>query len=462
MKAMISCGILVLALAVWVPPSGEARGASAGAPNASDTADLVASLLPTVVSIESSRPRSSSGGDRTVSMNEPNFSRSLGSGFIIDPSGLIVTNKHVIEDASHVTVTLQNNATYRATLLGQGIETDIALLKIEALHPLPSVTFGDSDKIRPGDPVLAIGNPLGLGGSVSGGIVSALNRDIGDSPFGDFIQTDAAINHGNSGGPLFDSRGQVIGMNTAIISPTAGSAGLGFAIPANDVQFVVAQLRRYGRVHAGWIGVELQRLTPALLAAARLDQSATGVVVSVDPGGPAEAAGIQPGDIVISEAGKAPTDTRSFTLAIAAQEPGSTCRVVIWRDRRRIDLTVGVREWPATSRAGPMTVKTDTVDMNAPDFGLRLSPLTEVARERYKLSQTADGVTVTSIDPTSPAATTELFVGDIIREVQHVLVKTPADVMSTLSSTRASGNKYAMMLIEGPDGLRWISLPLGE
>lgn len=329
MKVMTSCGMLVLALAVWVPPPGEARGASAGAPNASETADLVASLLPTAVSIESSRPRSPSGGSGTTAMYEPNFTPSLGSGFIIDPSGLIVTNKHVIEDASHLTVTLQDNATYRATLLGQGIETDIALLQIEALHPLPSVTFGDSDKIRPGDPVLAIGNPLGLGGSVSAGIVSALNCDIGDSPFGDFIQTDAAINHGNSGGPLFDSRGRVIGMNTAIISPTAGSAGLGFAIPANDVQFVVAQLRRYGRVHAGWIGVELQRLTPAILAAARLDQSATGVVASVDPGGPAEAAGIQPDDIVISEAGKVPTDTRSFTLAIAAQEPGSSSSVVI-------------------------------------------------------------------------------------------------------------------------------------
>jgi serine protease Do len=178
--------------------------ARAEPPIASETADLVASLLPTVVSIAKSRPRTSSESNGTTTVNGPSVSRSFGSGFIIDSSGLIVTIKHVIEDASHLTVTLQDNATYRATLLGQGIEADIALLKIEALRPLPAVTFGDSDAIRPGDPVLAIGSPLGLGGSVSAGIVSALNRDIGDSPFADFIQTDAAINHGNSGGPLFD------------------------------------------------------------------------------------------------------------------------------------------------------------------------------------------------------------------------------------------------------------------
>ena len=228
--------------------------------------------------------------------------RSLGSGFMIDPGGVIVTNRHVIEGASDITVVLQSGQSFRATLMTAAGIADVALLHIASTVALPVLSFGDSDKVRVGDQVLAIGNPLGLGGSVTRGIVSALNRDIRETPFDDFIQTDAAINHGNSGGPLFNESGEVIGMNTAIYGApedlNSGSIGLAFAMPSNDVRFVVQRLLQYGRVRAGSIGVRLQRLTPTLADALQLHRLDGGLVAGVDPGGPGEQAGIQDGDVI--------------------------------------------------------------------------------------------------------------------------------------------------------------------
>ena len=432
-----------------------------GAPGA--MADLVGRLLPCVVSISSSRsgPRAEPGPSRSAA-STPNFRRTSGSGFIIDASGLIVTNKHVVADAESLTVTLQDDSTYRASLVGQGITTDIALLKIEALRPLASVTFGDSDRMRPGDPVLAIGNPLSLGGSVSAGIVSAVNRDIGgDGPFADFIQTDAAINHGNSGGPLFNAAGEVIGMNTAIFTPNAasGSVGLGFAIPSRDVAFVVEQLRRYGRIHAGWVGLQLQRLTPGIIQAAHLTQPATGIVSDVDPGGPAAEAGVQPGDVVIRCTEHQASDPRSFLLVVAALEPGHRSGLVVWRDGRELTLPIVVEAWPAM-RDAPTQVPPVPMRMDVEDFGLTLAKLGEAQRLRFQGGNFPDGVVVRDIDPASPAATTALGLGAVIREASHTVVHEPADVIQALARARDAGEQSALLLIEDDDGLRWITLPL--
>ena len=441
-------------------------------------ADLVAKLLPTVVSVASSRavPSGSTNGGSSAASGDRRIS---GSGFIVDPSGLILTNKHVIAGAAHLTVTLQDGTTYRATLVGQAIVSDIALLKIVPMRPLPAVTFADSGTARPGDAVLAIGNPLGLGGSVSSGIVSAIGRDIGGlSPFGDYIQTDAAINHGNSGGPLFDARGRVIGMNTALYSPNpeGGSVGLGFAIPSNDLLVVGGMLREYGRIHAGWIGVHLQRLTPGLANATGLIYSATDgsdtrpsrpgappvgvIVVDVDPAGPAAKAGMEAGDVIIGGAGITPTDPRSLEFAIAKEEIGSKSPIVVWRDGHEITLTPIVAEWPSMRGASAPPSDPVEVRMDAPDFGLILAPAGAAERQRYDLTPATGGVLVRDIDPASAAATTELTPGDVVREVQHKVVSTPAEVLQALTQAREGGARYGSLLIDGPGGLRWMALAL--
>ncbi len=441
--------------------AGPARAYDSFPPGA--MADLVVRLLPSVVSIASSRPnRPASADARSVGMMVPNLWRTNGSGFIVDPSGLIVTNKHVVRDAVSLSVTLEDNSTYRAVLVGQGIESDIALLKIEARRELPAVTFGNSDLIRPGDPVLAIGNPLGLGGSVSAGIVSAVNRDIGgEGPFADFIQTDAAINHGNSGGPLFDSAGEVIGMNTAIFTPTAdsGSVGLGFALPSRDVQFVVGQLRRYGRVHAGWLGMQVQRLTPGIVEATRLAGPATGIVSDLVPGGPAAEAGVKVGDVVVRCTEHGPLDPESFLLTVAMLEPGHRSGLVVWRDGAELTLPVVVQEWPAM-RDAPAQAAPAELRMDAASFGLSLREPTERDRRRFEASHFKDGAVVEDIDPATPAATTTLGLGDMIRQVGAAAVGKPADVIGELERERGAGEQKALILIENDDGVRWTTMPL--
>jgi serine protease Do len=449
---------LAIALALG---AGPARAYDAFPPSA--MSDLVVRLLPSVVSIASSRPNRPQVADsRSVGMTVPNLWRTSGSGFIVDASGLIVTNKHVVRDAVSLSVTLEDNSTYRAVLVGQGIESDIALLKIEARRELPAVTFGNSDLIRPGDPVLAIGNPLGLGGSVSAGIVSAVNRDIGgEGPFADFIQTDAAINHGNSGGPLFNAAGEVIGMNTAIFTPTAesGSVGLGFALPSRDVQFVVGQLRRYGRVHAGWLGMQVQRLTPGIREAAHLAEPATGIVSDIVPGGPAAEAGVRIGDVLVRCTEHDPLDPGSFLLTVSMLEPGHRSGLVVWRDGAEVTLPVVVQEWP-TMRDAPAQAAPAELRMDAASFGLSLREPTERDRRRFEASHFTDGAVVEDIDPASPAATTTIGLGDVIRQVGAAAVGKPAEVVGELERERDAGEQKALILIENDDGVRWTTMPL--
>ncbi|MDP9095392.1 MAG: Do family serine endopeptidase, partial [Pseudomonadota bacterium] len=277
------------------------------------------------------------GGGRAVS---------LGSGFIIDKSGYIVTNNHVIDGADEISVTLTDNTTLKAKLVGKDDRVDLALLKVETDHPLTAVSFGDSDTSRVGDWVLAIGNPFGLGGSVTAGIVSARGRDIRQGPYDDFIQTDAAINRGNSGGPLFNMNGEVIGINTAIYSPSGGSVGIGFSVPANLAKPVIMQLREYGHARRGWLGVRIQQVTPDIAEAIGLKDVQGAMVAGMNDGGPADKAGIHNGDVILKFNGQDVKEMRTLPRLVAETEVGKQVPVVLWRDHKEVTVQASTGELP--------------------------------------------------------------------------------------------------------------------
>src|SRR5271165_2615119 len=389
-----------------------------------DVSDMVPKLLPAVVNISTRQliapPNGKSG---QISEQSASTRQSLGSGFIIDPSGVIVTNNHVIANAYDITVTLQDNQELVATLVATSTVADLAVLKVNAGKALPTVPFGDSNTARVGQPVVAIGNPLGLGGSVSAGIISALNRDLMSSPYDDYIQTDAAINHGNSGGPLFNLKGEVIGVNTAIFSPLpqGGSIGLGFAIPSENVQFVIDQLRRYGSVRAGFLGAHVQQVTPDIARAVALPEIAGAIVDDVVPGGPAETAGLRQGDVILRVGDQKITDTRAVARAIAHAPIGGTIDLDAWRDRQTRTLRVTVVEWPGDLiAAGPGAPPPPPPQpaMQAGDMGLHLTPVTDIERRKYKLPASEKGLVVTGVTPLSPAYDRGLSPGDVIEKVQ--------------------------------------------
>jgi serine protease Do len=274
--------------------------------------------------------------------------RALGSGFIVDPAGYIVTNNHVIDGAREVSVTLSDGTEHRARVIGRDDKTDVALIKIDAGHELPYVAFGNSDEAREGDWVLAVGNPYGLGGTVTAGIISAHGRNINEGPYDDFLQIDAPINPGNSGGPLFNQSGQVVGIDTAIYSPSGGSVGIGFAVPSNVAKSVVSQLRKSGSVTRGWLGVSMQSLTPSLAKAVGLADAKGVLVDEVTPGSPAASAGLRQGDVIIAYNGRSIQDGRDLALAVANTPAGERANLSVWREGRSASLTVLVRSQPAT------------------------------------------------------------------------------------------------------------------
>lgn len=454
---------LVLSISLVLPAAMLLSPAPVRAAEASwSLADVIAPLLPAVVNISVKEivmaPPAEPGQARQA---PPRNKMSLGSGFIIDPAGIIVTNTHVIANAYEITVTLEDNTALRATVMGM-CSCDIALLKVTPDNPLPTVKFGDSDNLRIGDPVVVIGNPLGLGVSVSAGIVSALNRDIRTGPFDDYIQTDAAINHGNSGGPLFNIKGEVIGINTAIISPTSGSVGIGFAIPANDSSYVVDQIRRNGRMRVGWLGISVQQVTPEIAQAAGLhDIWSSAIVTAVDPGGPS-ADSIHEGDIIRKFADKNFRDIREFMRAVAVTPIGQTTSVVILRDGVEHTLPLVVDEWPEDLKLIGVTptgsTQLDRADQ--PDLGLHLAALTDELRSEYKLGADQKGVLVTDITPDSAAGNTKIRPGNVIVKVQQDAVNSPADVLERLDNARMQNRRYALILVQTKIGLRWASLAL--
>jgi serine protease Do len=389
--------------------------------------------------------------------------QSLGSGFIIDPSGVVVTNNHVIEGADEITVVMQDGTSLRATLVGADPRTDLAVLRVTSERPLPSVPFGDSDTAQVGDWVVAIGNPFGLGGSVTAGIVSARGRDIRQGLYDDFIQTDAAINRGNSGGPLFNLAGEVVGINTAIYSPTGGSIGIGFSIPSNLARNVTAQLREHGRVRRGWLGVNIQQVTDEIAESLGLRGARGALVARAQEGGPAAAGGIQAGDVILRFNNAEVREMRNLPRIVADTNVGSQVPVVVWRDGREQTVTITVAELPAEQQQAAVQPNQPTPRPQQTDLaglGLRVAPITPEARERFSLRAETRGVVITEVAPGSPGAERELRPGDVIVEVQQERVNTPQEVQERIERLRRQNRATALLLIESAQGQRWVPLRL--
>ncbi|MFN0042954.1 MAG: Do family serine endopeptidase [Alphaproteobacteria bacterium] len=383
---------------------------------------------------------------------------SLGSGFIVDASGYVVTNFHVIEGADEITVTLQDERILPAKIIGRDQKTDLALLKVESARPLPAVNFGDSAAVRVGDWVLAIGNPFGLGGTVTAGILSARGRDIQAGPYDDFLQTDASINKGNSGGPMFNIKGEVIGVNTAIFSPSGGSVGIGFAIPSNQVRAIVAQLRDFGRAKRGWLGVQIQSVTEEIAENLGLGAGAArgALVAGVSDGSPARKAGIQPGDVILSFDGKDVRKMRSLPSIVAETPVGRRAPVMLWRKGKEQTVTVEVAELVEAEQAAsaPATGDgkggTSSGEGTIAELGLVLAPLTPESRERFAIGKGVLGVVVTSVANGGPGAEKGLTPGDVIVEVEQEKVASPAQVQAKVAAARKEGRKAVLVLIERP------------
>jgi serine protease Do len=392
---------------------------------------------------------------------------SLGSGFVIDPSGLIVTNNHVIEGADEILINFTDGTKLKVTkILGHDPKTDLALLKVEPKKPLHAVTFGDSAKMRVGDWVMAIGNPFGLGGSVTVGIISATKRDINAGPYDDFLQTDAAINRGNSGGPLFNMDGQVIGVNTAIISPSGGSIGIGFAVPSNSAVQVIDQLKQYGETRRGWLGVHVQNVTDEIAESLGLNEPKGALVATVSPDSPAATAGIQPSDVILSFDGQAIENMRSLPRAVAATPIGKSVAVQVLRKGQTMDVNVTVGQLPASEEAADDATQDDSSggQGDAPEheelLGMSIAPLTDELRSQYGIGQAIEGVIITEVKPDSPAAQKDVKPGDVIVEVTQEKVKQPGDVLARLEAVKKSGRHTVLLLLSDAKGeLRFVAVP---
>jgi serine protease Do len=395
----------------------------------------------------------------------PQTVQSLGSGFVISPEGYIVTNNHVIADADEITVNFSDGTALTATLVGTDPKVDLALLKVEPAAPLPFVSFGDSDVARVGDWVLAIGNPFGFGGSISAGIISAHHRNINSGPYDDFIQTDAAINKGNSGGPLFNMAGEVIGVNSAIISPTGGSIGIGFSIPANLAKGVIEQLRQYGMTRRGWLGVRIQTVNDEMAEALGMDKAMGALVADVTPGGPAIDGGIEPGDVIIKFDGADVAEMRDLPRMVADTEVDKTVRVVVFRKGKTLTLkiTIALLE----EQGGTVTAKTpDTEEQGADDLeltalGLTLGTLSANARSQFGIPDDITGVVVTGVANGGSAAEKGVRPGDVIVEVGQEPVTSPGEVDARVADAVTAGRKSVLFLIQSGSDLRFVPLSLG-
>jgi serine protease Do len=467
--------VAAAALAVAAPAAAQLPGPGAPA----SFADLAERLSPAVVNISTA----TNVGEAAPEMpdippgapfedlfrdfferhqNGPRTVNSLGSGFVISADGYVVTNNHVIENADEITVNFPDGESLVAKLVGTDPKTDLALLKLEPPAPLPFVPFGDSDAMRVGDWVMAIGNPFGLGGSVSAGIVSARNRDINAGPYDDFIQTDAAINRGNSGGPLFNLAGEVIGVNTAIISPTGGSIGIGFSVPSNIAKNVIAQLRDFGETRRGWLGVRIQTVTPELAESLSLPEPAGALVADVTAGGPAAEAGIVAGDVIVTFDGEKVPSMRELPRMVADTPVGERVPVEVIRKGERLSLMVdlGRLEEGEAQEAAADPAPDAAPPAAASALGMTMEALTPERRAELGLGDDVAGVLVTAVAPASPAAEKGMKADDVIVEVGQEPVSTPADVLARIEATRADGRKSALLLVRSGEELRFVAIAL--
>jgi serine protease Do len=385
---------------------------------------------------------------------QPREVRGLGSGFIVDSSGLVVTNHHVIKGADKIMVTLHDGRRLPATVKGVDDRTDLALLEIESDTPLEAVRFADSDAARTGDWVVAVGNPFGLGGSYTAGIISARGRDIGSSPEDDFLQIDAPINQGNSGGALFNVRGEVVGVNTAIFSPNGGNVGIGFAVPANIAQRVVGQLKSHGAVARGWLGVRLQALTPELAEGLGIEGSKGALVASVEPNGPAANAGLRPGDVISAVDSDATESARDLARQIARRSKGDEVALQVWREGKSVSV-LATLEKLANAEEAPVS--------SAPDqgLGLTLAPLTPELARRFGHSDSSAGALIVEVAEGSLAARGNLTPGMLIVGVGTTATPTPESVATELRQARAADSNRVVLRIEDPEGRTgFVAVPL--
>ena len=390
----------------------------------------------------------------------------LGSGFIIDAEGHIVTNKHVVGDASKVEVTLQDGDKYTAKIIGTDARTDLAVLKIDAGKPLPYVSFGNSDDAQIGDWVVAVGNPFGLGGSVTTGIISARGRDIHTGQFDDFLQIDAPINRGNSGGPTFNLNGQVIGINTAIYSPNGGSVGIGFAVPSNVAKKVVTALEEHGKVERGWLGVQIQPVTPAIASSLGLKTDHGALVAVVTPGSPSAAAGLKQGDVILAFNGEDITTLRDLPHDVAGSNPGTNATLTVWRDGKQQQLDVKLGEMPANPQVA--SAQSNNNDEGQPTessvapLGLRLAPLTNDFRHDLHLGRDVHGVVITRVESGSIADNIGLARGDVIMSIDQQPATSPQEAADKLQDIAKSPNKSALLLLNRHGVTQYLGVALGK
>jgi serine protease Do len=461
--------LLLLTTPVWARPAPDSF------------AELAKRLLPTVVNISTSQtlkappqnampqlPPGSPLEDLFKNFlgpkpNTPRHVTSLGSGFIIDPSGYVVTNNHVIEDSDQITVSLQDGTQLAAKVVGRDTKTDLALLKVTPKKPLPATKFGDSDHAQVGDWVIAIGDPFGIGSTVTAGIVSARNRNINAGPYDDFIQTDAPINRGNSGGPLFDMDGNVIGINSANFSPSGGSVGIGFAIPSNLAREVMGQLRQFGVARRGWIGVRIQQVTTEIAEGLGLPTTQGALVAGVTNGGPAARAGLVNGDLITGFDGKPVPDDRALPRIVAVTPIGKTVNMDVLRKGRKQIIKITVQKLaddakvdkPAKAPPAPVKKQPKLAEM-----GMSLSLLDGPARAKFKIGSGVQGVAVTAVEAGSPAAEKNVRTGDVIVEVAGQAVKTPDDVAKRVDGEAKAGKKSILILINRGGDLTYVGLRL--
>jgi serine protease Do len=381
----------------------------------------------------------------------------LGSGFLIDPAGYVVTNNHVVEDAETITVVLHDQRELRARIIGRDARTDLALLKVDSSEALPSVNWGNSEDAAVGQWVLAIGNPFGLGGTVTAGIISATARDIGAGPYDAFLQTDASINRGNSGGPMFNMKGEVIGVNTAIFSPTGGSIGIGFAIPSSLARPVIEQLRNGGEVRRGWLGVAIQPVTREIANSLGLTQAVGVLVADVTKGGPADKAGVRVGDVILRFNGHPIDDSHRLPRMVADTPIDSKAELTVYRDGREQALTATVARLEAQS-AKPERRHESAAEPGS--LGLSLAPLTAETRAELGLEAGSTGVLVRGVDPGSDAAERGIEPGDVILMVDQRAVTSPQEIRHQLEAARQAKRSSVLLLLRHGEGSRFVALPL--
>jgi serine protease Do len=436
------------------PGGGEGRGAVPQLPPGSPFEEFFDDFF--------KNRRGGPGGPRGGGDTQPHKTNSLGSGFIIDTSGIVVTNNHVIADADEINVIMNDGTKIKAELVGVDKKTDLAVLKFKPVKPLVAVKFGDSDKLRLGEWVIAIGNPFSLGGTVTAGIVSARNRDIASGPYDNYIQTDAAINRGNSGGPLFNLEGEVIGVNTLIISPTGGSIGIGFAVPSKTVVGVVDQLRQFGELRRGWLGVRIQQVTDEIAESLNIKPARGALIAGVEDKGPAKPAGIEPGDVVVRFDGKDIKEPKDLSRVVADTAVGKDVDVVIIRKGEEQTKKVTLGRLEDNDKPVPAAVKTPEpaekpVTQRA--LGLDLATLSKDLRSRYKIKDSVKGVIITNVEGASDAAEKRLAPGEVIVEVAQEAVSNAADVKKRVDQLKKDGKKSVLLLVSNAEGeLRFVAL----